>query len=84
MKTVENILKHFLGHHLPRWSVNHLKTEVLGLFLLHHAGLDGDPPPGVAVRTLRVIGAHGKVVELLQQFLIQSGLWGTNGIHELR
>ena len=69
MKTVENILKHFLGHHLPRWSVNHLKTEVLGLFLLHHAGLDGDPPARVAVRTLRVVDANGKVMELLQQLL---------------
>ena len=65
----ENILKYFLGHHLPWWSVNHLKTEVLRLFLLHHAGLDGDPPAGVAVRALRVVGTHGKIMELLRRFL---------------
>jgi len=51
---------------LPRWSVNHLKTEVLRLLLLHHARLNGDPPAGVAVRALGVVGTHGKIVELLK------------------
>lgn len=51
---------------LPLRSVNDLKTEVLRLFLLHHARLDRDPSAGVAVRALRVVGTHGKIVELLK------------------